>query len=59
MLAACLPKLTEVQDKLARRLAAAILDETKLPELEADPTWALAQAIPITEPWPDEPVAQA
>ena len=53
MLAACLPKLTEEQGELARKLAAAILDEGKLAELEADPTWKKVQPIPLDAPWPD------
>ena len=57
MLAACLPKLTEEQGKLARKLAAAILDESKLAELESEPSWRLVQEIPLNMPWPDEPVA--
>jgi Tfp pilus assembly protein PilF len=57
MLAACIPKLTEEQGKLANKLAAAILDEAKVAELETEPSWQLVQAIPLNEPWPDEPVS--
>ena len=57
MLAACLPKLTEEQGKLARMLSAAILDESRFAELDAEPSWRLVQAIPLNTPWPDEPVA--
>ena len=57
MLAACLPKLTKEQGKLARKLAAAILDESKLAELDAEPSWRLVQAIALNAPWPDEPVS--
>ncbi len=55
MLAASFPKLTDLQAQLAGKLAAAILDESKLAELNAEPTWNLVQAIPLNAPWPDEP----
>ena len=55
MLTACLPKLTEEQGNLARKLAAAILDESKLAELNAEPSWRVVQVIPLNMPWPDEP----
>ncbi len=42
---------------MGRKLAAALLDESKLAELETDPSWTVVQAIPINAPWPDEPVA--
>ena len=57
MLAACLPKLTEEQGKLARKLAAAILDKAKVAELDDEPSWRLVQPIPLNAPWPDEPAA--
>lgn len=53
MLATCVPKLTKEQGTLARKLAAAILDESKLPELEAEPSWRHVEAIPLDAPWPD------
>ena len=56
MLSACIPKLTDEQGKLAGKLAAALLDESKLAELDADPLWQQVQAIPLDAPWPDEPV---
>ena len=56
MLAACLPKLHEKEHALARKLADAILDETKLPELNADPDWLAVQPIALDAPWPDDPV---
>jgi hypothetical protein len=57
MLAACFPKLTEAQGMLARKLAAAILNESKLAELEAEPSWKLVRAIPLNTPWADEPLS--
>ncbi len=59
MLAACLPKLSEEQGRLARHLAAAILDETKLADLDADPIWTAVQPIPTNTPWPDDPVSES
>lgn len=56
MLATCLPKLKEAEGALARKLAAAILDETKVAELDADPAWAAVEAIPVHAPWPDDPL---
>jgi hypothetical protein len=52
MLATCLPKLTEADGALARKLTAAILDETKVAELDADPAWSAVEAIPVHAPWP-------
>ena len=57
MLATCLPRLTEAEGALARKLAAAILDEAKVAELDADPAWAVVEAIPVHVPWHDDPVA--
>lgn len=54
MLTACVPKLPNEQGELARKLASAILDETKLVELDAEPTWKLIQAIPLNAPWPNK-----
>jgi Tfp pilus assembly protein PilF len=54
MLEACVPKLTPEKVQFARKLAAAILDEAKLPELEADPLWQAVQPIPLDAPWPNE-----
>jgi hypothetical protein len=57
MLAASLPKLTDEQGKLAHKLAAAVLDESKRAELDAEPSWKLVEAIPMNAPWPDEPLS--
>ena len=54
MLATCLPKLVGEQGKLARMLAAAILDESRVSELSGVPTWELVQAIPLNAPWLDQ-----
>jgi len=59
MLAACVPILSRDESALARKLAAAILDESKLAELDAEPTWNFIQPIPLNTPWPDEPEAAA
>jgi tetratricopeptide (TPR) repeat protein len=54
MLDSCLPKLTNEQGELSVKLAAAILDETKIKDLNADQNWTSVQAIPINTPWPDK-----
>jgi hypothetical protein len=59
MLAACLPKLTEEQGTLARKLAAAILEEARFAELDVEPSWRLVQTIPLNTPWPNEPALTA
>ena len=53
MLEACMPKLNKNESALARKLAAAILDETKLAELDSEPTWNLIQPTPLSNPWPE------
>ena len=54
MLDSCLPKLTNEQGELSVKLAAAILDETKIKDLNADQNWTSVKAIPINTPWPDK-----
>ncbi len=53
MLAACVPKLNHKDGALARSLAAAILDESKTPELNSNPVWSRIRPIPVNAPWPD------
>jgi len=57
MLAACLPKLDEAQGRLARKLADAILDGSKVAGLEEEELWREAPAIPLEAPWKSEPGA--
>jgi Tfp pilus assembly protein PilF len=54
MLAACAPRLKAKEKKLAQKLASAILDESKIEELEADAVWKTVKAIPLDEPWPED-----
>jgi Tfp pilus assembly protein PilF len=59
MLAGSLHKLTDVQGKLAQKLAAAILDDSSLADLNSDPVWNAVTALPINPSSPEAPGAGA
>jgi tetratricopeptide (TPR) repeat protein len=46
------PQLSEDERPLAEKLAAAILDESKVSALEDEPTWKATDPIPLNIPWP-------
>ena len=54
MLDYCAPQLPAEKGALARKLAAAILDESKLQELEGDPLWKKVEPLPLDPSWPSE-----
>jgi hypothetical protein len=43
----------EDERALARKLADAILDESKVEALEQEPLWKVVEPIPLDVPWPD------
>jgi tetratricopeptide (TPR) repeat protein len=45
------PQLSEDERPLAKKLAAAILDESKVPALEDEPIWKAVDPIPLNVPW--------
>jgi Tfp pilus assembly protein PilF len=47
------PHLPENEHDLAHKLAAAILDESKLAALDDEPIWKAIVPIPLDVPWPD------
>lgn len=51
LLDAVLPRLPKGEHSLARKLAAAILDETKLVALNEEPLWRSVDPIPLSVPW--------
>lgn len=53
LLATLLPRCPVDERALAEKLAAAILDESKVEALEAEPLWKAAEPIPLDVPWSD------
>lgn len=53
LLVALLPKTSRAERAFAEKLAAAILDETKVKVLEGEPLWQQVEPIPLTVPWPE------
>jgi protein O-mannosyl-transferase len=56
LLAGVLPKLPASEQTLARKLASAILDETKVAALDDEPLWREVTPIALSVPWPDDAV---
>lgn len=52
LLTALVPKVTADERALAHKLAAAILDPSKIAALEDEPVWKKADPIPLGVPWP-------
>ena len=53
VLAALLPRLPDDEHALARKIADAILDESKVGALKTEPLWKAVKPIPLEVPWPD------
>jgi tetratricopeptide (TPR) repeat protein len=51
LLATMLPRLPDSERSLARKIAAAILDETEVAALDDEPLWKAVSPIPLSVPW--------